>query len=202
MPQVISFEGYEPPERFDAIPWTQVRVDEGTAVTGPWVPLETINLSPTDPDPANPLVRSFTTALATDLPDLWYRATFLDGGGDTSQPTVPVQNSTPVYYADVDELALILRVNADQRRAALERVLAAAAAEIDAELGLDEPYVSAPALVVEVNLERAVEHWQQQQSPFAVLGLGGDFGAITVARDTWDRHAHKLAPLKESWGLA
>jgi hypothetical protein len=53
-----------------------------------------------------------------------------------------------------------------------------------------------------VNLERATEHWQQMQSPFAVLGLGGDAGAITVARDTWDRHAHKLAPLKAAWGIA
>jgi hypothetical protein len=59
----------------------------------------------------------------------------------------------------------------------------------------------AGALVTEVNLERAVEHWQQQESPFGVIGLGESVPTVT-AKDTWDRHANKLAPLKRTWGLA
>jgi len=82
----------------------------------------------------------------------------------------------------------------------MARVLDVAAAEIDAELGTSfgTPY---PALVVEVNLERAVEHWQQQESPFGVIGLGDAVPTMT-ARDSWDRHAHKLAPLKSTWGIS
>ena len=30
-----------------------------------------------------------------------------------------------------------------------------------------------PPLVVQVNLERAVEHWQQQEAAFGIIGLGG-----------------------------
>jgi hypothetical protein len=53
-----------------------------------------------------------------------------------------------------------------------------------------------------VNLERAVEHWRQQESPFGLIGLGAELPAERTARDSWERHAHKLAPLKGQWGLA
>jgi hypothetical protein len=83
------------------------------------------------------------------------------------------------------------------------RVLTAAAFEIDSELdrtgSFGSPY---PDLVVEVNLERAVEHWRQQESPFGLIGLGAELPAERTARDSWERHAHKLAPLKQQWGLA
>lgn len=202
MTQVLSFEDYRPSPRFDGKTWTQVQIEEGDTLTGPWAVIDTITISPVDADPTNPAVRSFTTENASDDDGLWYRLVFLDADGDALQPTFPVQNSAGrPPYATVEELATLLRVKVGDRRAALQRVLEAAALEIDAELGRTEPFDSPPALVAEVNLERAVEHWQQSQSPFAVLGLGGE-QPITVARDTWDRHAHKLAPLKTSWGLA
>jgi len=85
----------------------------------------------------------------------------------------------------------------------MDRVLMSATLEINSELGLTDPYGEVPDLVVEVCLERAVEHWRQQESPFGVLGLGGvETATAFTGRDTWDRHAHKLAPLKESWGIA
>jgi hypothetical protein len=62
------------------------------------------------------------------------------------------------------------------------------------------PNPLAAALVTEVNLERAVEHWQQQESPFGVIGLGEAVPTVT-AKDTWDRHANKLMPLKRTWGI-
>ena len=91
-------------------------------------------------------------------------------------------------------------MNVATRRPELNRVLVTAALEINSEIDL--PADSEPldqlelALVTEVNLERAVEHWQQMQSPFGILGLGGEVPATHVSRDSWDRHAHKLAPLK------
>ena len=105
-------------------------------------------------------------------------------------------------YATVAELAGLLKVSATAREAALVRVLIAAADEIDSEVGRTERYAIPPRLATEVNLERAVEHWQQLQSPFGIIGLGAEFGPAHTARDSWDRHAHKLAPLKTAWGLA
>lgn len=208
MTQVVSLQDYRPSPRYDSIPWTQALIEEGTASVGPWVTLETIAISPVDADPSNPAYRNFTTELGTG-PDLWYRITFLDADGDVGLPTVPVQNTTPSrpVYATVEELATILRVSATTRHAALLRVLESAAMEIDSEIGTADvngtslPYGSPPAIVTEVNLERAVEHWQQVQHPYGIVGLGDDT-AVYTARDTWDRHAHKLAPLKFSWGLA
>jgi len=118
-------------------------------------------------------------------------------------------------YADSDELARVLKLRnpTTAQTDALERVLDVAAGEIDAEIGFtldDDGLQESPlagwqlALVAEVNLERAVEHWRQQESPFGLMGLGADFGggAERTARDSWERHAHKLSPLKQSWGLA
>jgi hypothetical protein len=208
MPYVVSLEDYRPSPRYDSLPWTQARIEEGTASVGPWVALETITLTPVDSDPSNPAYRNFTTQLGT-APDLWYRVVFLDATGDLGLPTFPVQNSsvTRPIYATVTELARLLRVNEPQRHPSLRRVLESAAYEIDSEIGTADingdstPYFNPPALVSEVNLERAVEHWKQGQSPYGVVGFGDD-GAMYIARDTWDRHALKLAPLKGSWGLA
>lgn len=208
MSVVVTFEDYRPAPRYDATAWTAVNIEEGTASVGPWVLLEQIALSPVDSDPSNPAYRNFTTELATG-PDLWYRLTFVDASGDTGLPTVPVQNSAPgrPVYATVEELATILRVSATSRHAALLRVLESAALEIDQEIGTADkfgnslPYGSPPAIVSEVNLERAIEHWHQMQHPYGIVGLGDDT-AMYTARDTWDRHAHKLAALKFSWGLA
>ena len=122
--------------RYDALPWTQARIEEGTASVGPWVALETKNLSPVDADPSNPATRNFTTQLAT-ADDLWYRIVFLDASGDVGQPTYPIQNVAPIrpVYASTSELALLLRVRENDRHDALRRVLESAAAEIDSEIG-------------------------------------------------------------------
>lgn len=208
MAVVVTLEDYRPTPRYDGTAWTEARIEEGTASVGPWTLLETITLSPVDADPTNPAYRNFTTQLGTDE-ELWYRVVFVDADGDVGLPTVPVQNITderPIY-ATVEELAAILRVSASSQHDALRRVLEAAAQEIDDEVGAEDingtetPYSNPPALAREVNLERAIEHWQQMKSPFGIVGLG-DAVATYTARDTWDRHAHKLAPLKGSYGIA
>jgi hypothetical protein len=208
MSQVITFENYQPTPRYDGNPWTEVRIQEAAtadAANADWTLIETITLDPVDADPENPASRDFTTENASDTDGLWYRLIFVDASGDDLLPTVPVQNvtggSTP--YTTTSELAAILKVNEASNRDALERVLLAAAGEIDAEIGRDTGLAGwQQALAAEVNLERAVEHWQQMKSPFGVLGLGLEGGSTLTARDSWERHAHKLAPLKESWGLA
>lgn len=205
---VVSFVDYRPPVRFDGNPWTNVRIEEAATWDGSYAALETLALDPVDVDPTEPALRSFTTQLGTAL-DYWYRIAFVDADGDESQVTVPVQNRatalTPSVraYATTAELSRILRLRqpTEAQLTAMQRVLDAAALEIDREIGLSEPYEQAPALVAEVNLERAVEHWQQQESPFGVIGLGEAMPTIT-AKDSWDRHAAKLAPLKISWGIA
>jgi len=208
MTQVVTIEDVRPAPRYDGLPWTDAQIQEGTASAGPWVTLETVALSPIDADPRNPIYRNFTTALAT-ADEQWYRIVFVDASASTGLPTAPIQNladDRPVY-ASVDELARLLRVSAADRHDSLMRVLKAAAEEIDSEIGTADisgaatPYSNPPALAREVNLERAVEHWQQMQSPFGIIGIG-DLGATYTARDSWDRHAHKLAPLKGSWGIA
>lgn len=208
MAQVVTFVDYTPTPRFDATPWTDVEIQEGTTDDGPWVTLETVTLSPVDADPENPATRSFTTELASDALDLWYRLLFIDGSGDEQQPSLPIQNVLTPSYASANELARILKIRtpSDEQRAAMRRVLSAAAGEINAEIDLAATTFLTSwqvALAAEVNLERAVEHWRQQESPFGLIGLGGELGgAERTARDSWDRHAHKLAPLKGQWGLA
>jgi len=112
-------------------------------------------------------------------------------------------------YADVTELARRLKITSPTaaQTDALQQCLDAAGEEIDWELSgttswtpppTAPPY---PALVVEVNLERAVEHWQQGQSPFGIIGLGGDVVPVVAARDSWYRHHLKLKPLKGQGNL-
>ena len=83
MAQVITFERYRPVARYDATPWTQVRIEESDTSDlsddTVWTALETQALSPVDADPENPAYRNFTTDLASDDEDLWYRICFVDG---------------------------------------------------------------------------------------------------------------------------
>jgi hypothetical protein len=204
---VVTFLDYTPPERADSISWTQVEIYEAEAVDGTYTLIDTLSLVP-DVDPLNPAARDFTTILGTGE-DLWYKVRFLDASSGTSEYTDPVQNvsddleATP--YATVEELArhLSIRNPTTDQEAILERVLTAAAFEIDAELGrygaFGSPY---PDLVVQVNIERAEEHWRQLEAPFGLIALGVDVPAERTGQNSWERHALKLAPLKQTWGLA
>lgn len=114
-----------------------------------------------------------------------------------------------VGYTTTEELQRILHLKTPttDQTAAMTRVLTVAAGEIDAEVDLAEdadPLAGWQlSLAAEVNLERAVEHWQQMESPFGILGLGTVEGIGThTATDSWSRHANKLAPLKGMWGIA
>ena len=208
MAEVITFTNFRPPSRFDSVPWTAVNIEESTDGETGWTQIDTLALAPLDPDPEHPALRSFTTEQGTAL-DYWYRVIFEDANSDVSQPTTPIQNTgadvgapAVTAYATVEELQRILHLRSPtpEQLTAMQRVLDSAALEIDAELGRTEPYAEPPALVVEVNLERAVEHWQQQESPFGIV-INAETASFT-ATDSWRRHAAKLKFLKQSWGIA
>lgn len=111
-----------------------------------------------------------------------------------------------VGYTTTEELARILKIRtvSDDQEAALARVLSAAYGEILAEIDLADGVTltdEQTALATEVNLERAVEHWRDEETAFGIIGLG-DVGPMYTARNSWERYAFKLAPLKSQWGLA
>ncbi len=192
---------FTPPSRADDQPWTEARLEQSATETGSFTLVELFTLDPVDSDPQNPDTRSFTTSLATA--DYWLRVVWIDADANESDPSDPVlPDAGTEPYADAAELAAILKVNPTSNAAALARVLLAAAGEINDETGRTDLAGWEIALAAEVNLERAVEHWQQMKSPFGIIGLGSEIGPAHTSTDSWNRHAAKLQPLKRSWGLA
>ena len=110
-------------------------------------------------------------------------------------------------YATLDELFALNRLNLPsptaEQSALGQDCLDAATQEIDSYMSWLEtpPTLSddAAALVKVVNLDRAGEHWRY--TPFGALNQGPDLPPVLTARDSWYRHARKLASLKESWGV-
>lgn len=205
MSVVVSFEDYVPAARFDSLPWTKVRIEEAAVFAGPYLQIDEITFAVPDADPTHPQSRSFTTALGTDV-GYWYRVVFVDAAGSTLEPSYPILNlASASPYATVEELAAILKVKPETRGFELRRVLETAAAEINSEIGRG---TASPltgwevSIAAEVNIERAVEHWRQMESPFGWIGLGQEAGPARIALDSWNQHANKLAPLKASWGFA
>jgi hypothetical protein len=213
--EVITFQNYRPPARYDDNPWTTVRIQEASASDGTYTMIEAITLTPLDTDPSNPMLRSFTTELGT-APEYWYSLTFADATGDTSLPTTPVQNiigaaiTAVVAFGTVAELARRLKLSSPTtaQTEAMQLCLDSAAQEINWELSGTPSWTPPPStppyppLVVEVNYERAVEHWQQGLSAFGAIPVGPDAVPVFAARNSWYRHHVKLLPLKGSFGIA
>ena len=110
-------------------------------------------------------------------------------------------------YSDTTELARILKIRTPsaEQEIALERVLIAATFEINQEIDLADDGVLAGAeisLAEQVCLQRAAELWHLQEVPLGLAGIGSEFGTTHLARNSWDKYAYTLAPLKEQWGLA
>jgi len=120
-----------------------------------------------------------------------------------SAPGPPVPTGGP--YVDISELQRVLGKTSPTAAEtdAMNRVLAAAAAEIDWDLGytVDNP---APAsdIVAAVNLERAAELWRFSYSTSGVLPQGPELGPVIAPRDTWHRHHLRLSPLRVHVGIA
>lgn len=110
-------------------------------------------------------------------------------------------------YAEATELARILKIRnpSTDQTAAMERVLDAATGEINSEIDLAADSVLSPeqtAIAEQVCLQRAAELWELQEVPTGIAGIGSEFGTTHLARNSWDKYAYTLAPLKDQWGLA
>lgn len=140
-----------------------------------------------------------------------------DGGtaapGNTATEELEITSSlgepfTGDTYITVDELALALKIRSPStdQQDQLERVLIAATYEIDQELDRED---DDPVSGVEVGLvqavckRRATELWELQSLPLGLSGLAGDLGGTAyLARNSWEKYAFDLAPLKRQWGIA
>jgi hypothetical protein len=93
MPRVVTFEDYRPLRRLPPVvtPWIEVDVVESATLDGVGAVIETIALDPLDPDPKNPMLRSFSSDGAL-LEDAWYWLVWRDAQGNTS--TSRAQRST------------------------------------------------------------------------------------------------------------
>jgi len=140
-----------------------------------------------------------------------------DGGtyalGHTATEELTVSSSvgepaTGDTYADTDELFRVLKIREPSAAQILsgERVLATATWEIDHFVAApdDDPLTGPEVSLAQiVCLERAVEHWRQQEISFGLMaaeGIGGP--AERIARDTFERHRYTLSSLKRQWGIA
>jgi hypothetical protein len=215
MTQVVSFEDYTPPARFDAIPWSEVRIEQSDTTATPsattvWTQIDVVALSPLDSNPAIPASRGFTTHLASDTPDLWYRAIFADANNSTTLPSVPVQNQglSVSPYATTDELFRVLKVRtptSDQTIAA-HGDLDTATIEINAEIDLadDAPPLTGDELELcrGVCIDRAADLWRHRESAPGILGVVDEAVPSSFGRYSWERYAQRLSPLKGQWGIA
>jgi len=88
----------------------------------------------------------------------------------------------------------------------MERVLSAASIEVDREIDRtddDMPLVGDDLdLATQVALQRASELWFLQEVPLGLAGIGSEFGTAHLARNSWEKYAFTLAPLKGQWGIA
>jgi hypothetical protein len=109
-------------------------------------------------------------------------------------------------YADAAELGRVLQKTGPTaaEAAAMERVLDAAAQEIDWDLGItpDNPAPPASPILADVNLDRAVELWKANYAAFGVLPVGAEQAPIIAPRDTWYRHHLRLNPLRTVFPVA
>jgi hypothetical protein len=214
---IVSFEDYTPPARFDDVPWTLIKIEESDTSTlsdsTVWSTIETVAISSlpggVDADPSDPAIRNFTTNLASDTPDLWYRITFIDGSGNVSLPSVPVQNleNAVSAYAGVDEFFRVVRVTnpTPAQIAAAQRVLDTSTIEINQEIAWADTHDPATAeleLMANVCLNRAADLWRHTESAPGILTVLDDTTPSTPGRYSFARYVQMLAPLKDQWGIA
>lgn len=171
--RVVSLTGYRPSARFDALPWTAARIEEGPTFSGPWTLIDTKALTPLDTDTTAPQLRSFTTELAT-LESGWYRIVFVDATGDTDQPTLPVSRFSPADIADVRQLAADLGHSGTLPATddALRRLVDRAADDVDRLLGRRDLLAATPEQLLAVSQAIA---WQAVH--LALQGAWAEAGA-------------------------
>lgn len=200
---VVNLTGYTPPVRYDEQPWTHARLEQSSTEGGTYTSVETLDLDPVDEDPVYPDSRNLTSQLGTV--GNWYRIVWVDADGGLSAPTTPGQNTAGTVaaaiapFATAAELAKIMTVNAASNQEALDRCLQAAAGSMISEIGRNDLTGWELELAAQVNLALAQDLWEEMKVHWGMVGVGSEVGPTRVSRDTFERHAHRLAPLKR-WG--
>lgn len=154
----------------------------------------------TFPDTAGDYVLIFNDDGTTYAPD------------HVSTRAVVVTSSAPdgdfdgTTFADASELYAILKIRdpTAAQIAKADRVMTAAAGEIVRELDLADDQALdgyGVAMCAQVNLARAAELWKEEEVQFGLM-LSEVSGTSYIAKDTWQKHAIKLATLKGQWGFA
>ena len=130
--------------------------------------------------------------------------------GSTSPDKVTVEELNVTFgtpgsvYGTVDELARILQITSPTvaQTAAMTRCLQAASFEADSFIARSTPLTDSRQvdLVTNAVYDIAREHWQQSEVSFGIWENA--MGAVVIGRNTFARHAFKLLPVKENFGLA
>lgn len=140
MGQVVTFEDYTPPARYDDVAWAHVEVYEAATADGAWALIDTLDIDPVDSDPSRPQRRSFTTSEGGSEPGLWYRLVYTDDSAGVSAPTDAVQNApafdSATLYLTPEELKASLDVTGTTvAEEDIKRAIPAACRAIDAITG-------------------------------------------------------------------
>lgn len=110
---VKTFRDFVPVSRSDDVAWVIALLQEAVTPTDEAaVTIDTIRLDPVDSDPSNPLARTFTTSLASDLPGLYYRVVFTDELGYSLQPTDWIHDVVETgqdYRPDLTKVSNLIR---------------------------------------------------------------------------------------------
>jgi hypothetical protein len=131
MSTVVTIGG-RPPGRADATPWTQARLREAPARSGPWTVIETLNLDPVDADPSTPTWRDFTSE-ATTLAAGWYQLEWADADGDSEleEPQLIGPAFMPAHADVARVLRNLLRDDLGNRLTAFSASTTPTATEVD-----------------------------------------------------------------------
>jgi hypothetical protein len=210
--QVVSFQEYTPPARFDSVAWSEIRIEESdtdeVSTDTVWTQIDAITITPVDPDPSQPAARSFSTPNGSDTLNLWYRVIYADASSDTSPPTDPVQNLPIVAYATTTDLFRILKKRdpSDAEVSAAQGDLDTATIEINTEIDWADDHPPATADQLEllrgVCLDRAADLWRHRESAPGILGVVDEGVPSAPGRYSFARYNARLSPLKDLWGIA
>jgi hypothetical protein len=101
---IVSFKDFELEPRYDGTQWTEIRINEANAETGPWSLIDTQTLAPTT-DPSDPQPISFTTDEAVLQPGVgWYKIQLVDAEVNIKEYEPIFNPATVEIMATLDDI--------------------------------------------------------------------------------------------------
>lgn len=105
MAQVLTLADFRPGQRADGVPWAKARIEETNDPAGEWKEVKVVDLEPLDEDPAEPGLRSFTSAVTKE----WARVVFLDSEEGEDVPSPMVFVAGPAFRPTLSEVSALMR---------------------------------------------------------------------------------------------